>query len=102
MDASLHAAPEMTPVLLRMKEDILNNRPVADIFWETVRPDGVGIARSMFGRFDRLQEKDAANKYSRQIDDVDELLERKDALQELSDSYRIYTAASDEADTDRS
>ena len=99
LDQSLHSSPESVDVLLKMKDDLYANREVSEILREAVAPDRVAIASGMFDTFDRLEEKGSVDKYVGQVDDVDELLARKDAYVGLSDSYRLYTDAADDAET---
>lgn len=99
MDASLHNAPETTSVLLDMKDDLLSNRQVSEILRKSVRPDGVPTARRMFDTLDELMADGSVDEYTRQANDLDQLLARKDAYLDLAEEYRIYTDAAPEADT---
>ncbi len=99
LDRSLHAMPQTVDVLLRMKDDLFEQREISEILRDSLAQDKVDTATRMFGTFDRLQEKGSVDKYVGQVDDADLLLERKDAIVELSNQYRIYTDAADEADT---
>lgn len=99
LDRSLHSSPESVGVLIKMKDDLYANREVSEILREAVAPDRVAIASGMFDTFDRLEEKGSVDKYVGQVEDVDELLARKDAYVELADSYRLYTDAAEDADT---
>lgn len=99
LDRSLHAMPQTTDVLLRMKDDLFEQREISEILRDSLAQDKVDTATRMFGTFDRLQEKGSVDKYVGQVDDADLLLERKDAIVDLSDQYRIYTDAADGADT---
>lgn len=99
LDRSLHAMPQTTEVLLRMKDDLFEQREISEILRDSLAQDKVDTATRMFGTFDRLQEKGSVDKYVGQVDDADLLLERKDAIVDLSDQYRIYTDAADGADT---
>lgn len=96
---SVHASPETVDVLLKMKEDMFQYRDISEILRDSLEPDKVQTATRMFSTFDRLQNKGSADKYVNQIDDVDSLLERKDAIMDVADGYRIYTDAAPEADT---
>lgn len=99
LDRSLHASPETTDVLLQMKEDLFEQRNISEILRDSLADDKVQVAARMFGTFDRLQEKGSVDKYVGQVDDADLLLERKDAITGLSKQYRVYTDATQEADT---
>lgn len=100
MDKSLHESPKTVDVLLNMKNDLLANRNVSEILRDAVAPQSSNLMASVFNLFDVLQDKGAVDKYTGQVEDLDELIERKDALVDLADAYRIYTDAPEYMETD--
>ena len=100
MNKSLHASPETVDTLLRMKDDLEEHRDIMETMRNMLQEEKVTISRSMIATLDRLEAKDAAGSAVEKLDDLDELLERKDRYTELSDAYRIFTAAPDSMDTD--
>ena len=100
MNKSLHASPETVDTLLRMKDDLEEHRDIMETMRNMLQEEKVTLSRSMIATLDRLEAKDAAGSAVEKLDDLDELLERKDRYTELSDAYRIFTAAPDSMDTD--
>ncbi len=100
MNKSLHASPETVDTLLRMKGDLEEHRDIMETMRNMLQEEKVALSRSMIATLDRLEAKDAAGSAVEKLDDLDELLERKDRYTELSDAYRIFTAAPDNMDTD--
>ena len=100
MNKSLHASPETVDTLLRMKDDLEEHRDIMETMRDMLQEEKVTLSRSMIATLDRLEAKDAAGSAVEKLDDLDELLERKDRYTELSDAYRIFTAAPDSMDTD--
>ena len=100
MNKSLHASPETVDTLLRMKADLEEHRDIMETMRNMLQEEKVTLSRSMIATLDRLEAKDAAGSAVEKLDDLDELLERKDRYTELSDAYRIFTAAPDSMDTD--
>lgn len=99
VDASLHNSPETVDDLMKIKDDIMDNREISEIMKKTVDPDSVDHANKMFNIFDDLQAKGSIDKYTGQADDLQELTDRIDAYVDLADSYRIYSDAAEDADT---
>ncbi len=99
VNESLHKSPDTVDDLMKIKDDIMDNREVSDIMKKTVDPNSVDHANKMFGIFDDLQAKGAIDKYSNQADDLDELTSRIDTYIDLVDDYRIYSDAADDAQT---
>ncbi|NBI77361.1 hypothetical protein D3Z39_00480 [Anaerotruncus colihominis] len=100
MNKSLHASPETVDTLLRMKGDLEEHRDIMETMRNMLQEEKVALSRSMIATLDRLEAKDAAGSAVEKLNDLDELLERKDRYTELSDAYRIFTAAPDSMDTD--
>lgn len=99
VNASLHRLPQTTAVLLKTEKDVRANRKIMDIFIQTTRPETVALFKSTFGTLDDFRQKGSIDDYLSELDDADELLARKDEYVKLSDQYRIFSGATDGADT---
>ena len=93
MQESLHNSPETVRVLMKMKDDLEYYRKVSEALSITVRQDNADMFARMFSTLDRLEAEGAIDRYVGQVDDILELIARKDAYVELSDQYQIFTSA---------
>lgn len=99
MRESLRESPEMIRTLVKMNGDLNDNRNISDILKRAVSEENSETFKSMIETLDRLIEEDAIGRYLENVDDIKELLERKDALVELSDNQPSYSGATDDAET---
>lgn len=100
INISLHESPKATTTLLKMKDDLEKHRDISESLRTAMLPENIDIGRSMIETLDRLQDKDAVGNSLDKMDDADELLDRKEALVDLSEQYRIFTDAPEELDTE--
>ncbi len=99
MNASLHRSPRTVSQLLKIKDDIMNNRNIMETMRLATSPETVSLFKSTFEKLDEVKEDDVVNDYMKKIDDADDLICRKDEFVKLSDEYNIFTDAADGADT---
>ena len=99
MRESLRESPEMIRTLVKMNGDLEDNRNISDILKRAVSEENSNTVKSMIETLDRLMEKDAIGTYLGNVDDIKELLERKDALVELSNNQGAYSGSTDDAET---
>lgn len=99
MRESLRESPEMIRTLVKMNGDLNDNRNISDILKRAVSEENSKTFKSMIETLDRLIEKDAIGTYLGNVDDIKELLERKDALVELSNNQEAYSGSTDDAET---
>ncbi len=95
LNESLHKSPETTKQLLKMKKDLEDNRKIAEILRTAMDDKNVVMANDVIDILEDLQNKNIVEDYLNKIDNVDELLARKDELVKLSDDYNIFTDAGD-------
>lgn len=100
INISLHKSPETTDVMLKMKDDMETHRDISESLRTAMLPKNIDIGRSMIDTLDRLEAKDAVGDSLDKMDDADELLDRKEALVDLSDQYQIFTDAPEELETE--
>ncbi len=100
MNVSLHKSPETVDTLLRMKDDLENYRAVSETLRNLLQEEKVALSRKMIATLDRMEADGAADSAVAKLDDLDELLERKDLLQALSDDYRIFSDAPEGLETE--
>ncbi|RGX55934.1 hypothetical protein DWV16_06180 [Anaerotruncus sp. AF02-27] len=100
MNKSLHASPETTETLLKMKNDLEEYRNVSESLRWAMQDQNVEISRKIIANLDNLQAKDAVGNAIGKMDDVDELFERKELFVQLSEQYRIFTDAPDDLETE--
>lgn len=100
INISLHESPETTDVMLKMKDDMETHRDISESLRTAMLPKNIDIGRSMIDTLDRLETKDAVGDSLDKMDDADELLDRKEALVDLSDQYQIFTDAPEELETE--
>ena len=65
-----------------------------------LQDEKISLSRGMIATLDRLKDKGAADSAIEKLDDLDELLERKDRYVDLSKEYGVFTAAPEGLDTD--
>ncbi|MEG1448682.1 MAG: hypothetical protein RSC41_05050, partial [Oscillospiraceae bacterium] len=99
MRESLRQSPEMIRTLVKMNGDLEDNRNISDILKKAVSEENSETLKGMIGTLDRLIDEDAISGYVENVDDIKELLERKDALMELSNNQQSYAGAADDAET---
>lgn len=97
---SLHKSPETITTLLKMRDDLEEHRDVTETMRNLLQDEKIALSRSMIDTLDRLKDKGAADNAIEKLDDLDELLERKDRYVDLSEAYGIFTAAPEGLDTD--
>lgn len=90
---SLHESPETITTLLRMRDDLDAHRDITETMRNMLQDEKISLSRGMIGTLDRLKDKGAADSAIEKLDDLDELLERKDRYVDLSKEYGVFTAA---------
>ncbi|KYH34450.1 hypothetical protein CLTEP_16020 [Clostridium tepidiprofundi DSM 19306] len=115
MNKSLHDSPNMVAQLMDMKHDLEDNRKIMEIIKDALEEHNVELANKLLDALPDLKEgiyelqegskeladnmkkfddrgiKKLKEKLTEKLDDADELMDRKDALVELSDNYNIFT-----------
>ncbi|MEG1870090.1 MAG: hypothetical protein RR205_04495, partial [Oscillospiraceae bacterium] len=97
---SLLQSPESTKTLIKMKNDLEEHRDISESLRKAVDPENVETSRNIISTLDRLQGKDAIGGSIGKMNDLDELLARKDAFTEISDRYAIFTQAGQGVETE--
>ena len=97
---SLHESPETITTLLRMRDDLDAHRDITETMRNMLQDEKISLSRGMIATLDRLKDKGAADSAIEKLDDLDELLERKDRYVDLSKEYGVFTAAPEGLDTD--
>ncbi len=100
MRESLHKAPETVEVLMKLKEDLETHRDIMESLRTATLQENVNLSRDMIATLDRLEAEDATGEGIQKLDDIDEILARKDAYVELSDQYGVFTQAPEGIDTE--
>ncbi len=93
MQESLHNSPETVRVLMNMKDDLEYYRKVSEALRITVRQENADMFARMFSTLDRLEAEGAIDRYVGQVDDLLELIARKDAYVDLSDKHQTFAGA---------
>lgn len=96
---SFHASPKTITTLKKMKEDLEMSRDVTDSLKLATDDRTVRIAKDMIELIERYDREHTLDKIKDKVDNFDELMQRKDAIQELSDHYTIFTEAEDNMET---
>lgn len=99
MNKSLHEAPNYVGKLLKMKNDLVDNRNIIEILRDATSDRNIEIANSLLSKLDRVKNEDTVDKYNRMLDDAEELLEKKDILVKLSDDYKVFTSSGENMDS---
>lgn len=97
---SLHESPGTITTLLKMRDDLDEHRDITETMRSMLREEKISLSRGMIATLDRLKDKGAADNAIEKLDDLDELLERKDRYVDLSKKYGVFTAAPEGLDTD--
>ncbi|MBW7572850.1 hypothetical protein [Caproiciproducens faecalis] len=98
-NASLHKSPQTVSTLLKMKDDVMNNRKIMEILRLTTSQQTAGLFKTSFDTLDDLKNQNAVDDYLKEVSDADDLIARKDEYVKLSDQYGIFTQAADGAST---
>lgn len=88
---SLHKSPKTLQTLLKMKEDLDNNKDIADTLKLSLDDEVVKVAREMIEVIERRDEKGDLEKSKNKLDDLQDIIDRKDAIITLSDNYTTFT-----------
>jgi X-X-X-Leu-X-X-Gly heptad repeat protein len=115
MNESLHNSPDMVDQLMEMKHDLEDNRRIMEIMKDAIEEDNIELANKLLDALPDLQEgiyqlqegskqlADNMQKFddkgieklkeeaTEKLDDVDELMDTKDALVKVSEDYTIFT-----------
>ena len=91
INLSLHNSPDIIQQLMSMRTDINDNRDIAGIIRDALAQNNTDLTKNMIATLDRLEAKDTVGDALEKIDNIDELLARKDAMVALSDNYDIFT-----------
>lgn len=97
---SLHQSPESMKTLLKMKDDLFLYKDISESLRIAVQDKNVALAKNAINTLDRLQAKDAVGDSLNKMDDIDFLMDRKDAIVSLSDDYKIFTDVAEGMDSD--
>ncbi|MEA5010208.1 MAG: hypothetical protein VB100_00610 [Angelakisella sp.] len=100
MADSLADAPDTVKTLMKMKDDLNEYRKVSDALRVAVAPQAVSSFQSVFSTLDRLEQEGAVDRYVGQVNDIRDLLARKDAYVELAKNNTIFTAAPSSLETE--
>ena len=88
---SLHKSPQTVQTLLKMKEDLDNNKDIADTLKLSLDDEVIKVARQMIEVIERRDEKGDLEKSKNKLDDLQDIIDRKDAIIKLSDNYTTFT-----------
>lgn len=78
INAGLHKSPQTMTQLLKMKNDLENNRDVTEILRLVTDPKNVKIGNGVVQTLNNLESKHAVDDYVKDLDQADDLLARKD------------------------
>lgn len=98
-DKSLHSSPKTMIMLKKMKEDLDKYRDVSEALRLATDDRTVQAARDIIEIIDRYDEQQKLQEAKNKIEDLDDILDRKDAIQELSENYSIFTQTGENMDS---
>ena len=100
INAGLHKSPQTMTQLLKIKNDLENNRDVTEILRLVTDPKNVKIGNGVVQTLNNLESKHAVDDYVKDLDQADDLLARKDEYVKIAKNYKIFTDSADGMDTD--
>ncbi len=100
LNKSLHAAPQTVATLLQMRDDLMEYKKVSEAMRVTVNQKNIDTFRKMINTLDRLEQEGAVDGYLGQVEDIQQLLKRKDAYVQLAKQYSTFTGAPEGFDTE--
>ena len=98
-DVSLNKSPETLTTLIKMKNDLEENKEITDTLTLAIRDDMVKTARDIIDIMDRYDKENKLPDVKTKIEDVNDLIEKKDALDEISKNYSIFSSADAQMDS---
>lgn len=97
--ASLNQLPTTAKTLLKIEKDVNGNRDLMNTLRRATEPSTVSLLRSSLNSLTSL-EKSGTTDLTATLDNIDDLLARKDAYLELADKNSIFTEAADGTSTE--
>lgn len=99
LNACLHNSPKDVAQLIKMKNDLEANRRILEILRDATTDHNIDIMNKLINNLEEAKSKNITDKYTKELDDIDLLLEKKDAIVKLSKDYKVFTDAGDNMDT---
>lgn len=96
---SFEQTPELINVLSSMNKHLDDSRDVADTLKKLFETETSNSFTSIINTLDELIAKGKVDEYSQNIDDLQELIERKDAIVELSKNTESFSGAREDVET---
>ncbi len=89
-DKIIHDMPETLPILIRMRKDILNSRDITDTLALGTDKRVINAARKVLDVIDAQDQENRLEKMRDELESVNNILDKKDRLIELSDNYNTF------------
>ncbi len=95
-DKIVHDMPDTLPTLIRMRRDILNNRDITDTLSLGTDEKVVAAAKKVINIIDAKDHDNKLNEMRDELKSVDNILDKKEELLALSESYDKFTGKESE------
>lgn len=96
---SLHKSPQTVKTLLEMKKDLDDNKEIADALKLSLNDDVVTVARQMIEIIEKHDNKGDLEKSKNKLDDIQDIIDRKDTVIQLSDNYKTFSGKQEYMDS---
>ena len=99
-DVSLNKSPETLTTLIKMKNDLEENKEITDTLTLAIRDDMVKTARDIIDIMNRYDRENKLQETKAKLQDINDLIDKKDALDEISKNYGIFSSVAEEMNSD--